>query len=432
MVDIWAYIAPVTEPGNLNGRPVGVTQSPGGDAIHQAQFDAPNSRRVLHTKGTHGVAADFEELYVEGDYVMRAIDTSRPARDGGPYTLHDTQSGRGSRWAKRHMALGEAFERAPYVSPFNMQTGVRGAAGGPHRTWLKLAAVHPKWRGVDDVIELWWLLLDPTQTSATEKYFYGRGLGLVGFEGPGLTTYPNHVWPALPPTANVPVLTRKALGFALPALPIESPPPPKPDVPVIKPGGFWVIHPCSLFAWQQTGDLDDHRSYGPHEGEDYWPTDGKTGHPVIAGQDGVVDRVDYNATGLGHFIVLRHDWTDGKTYYTWTGHLLEKSGFQVGAPVRMGDVVGKLGASGNSTGPHVHYIIQCPDGVDDVYWSGALDDVCDPSDFIVTEPPVTPPVTPEPPPIVTIPLPELSPDPAVRAQTVAVLRWLADIIEAAP
>lgn len=433
-VDLWQYIAPATEPGNLNGRPVGVTQNPGGDAIHQAQLEAHGSRRVFHTKGTHGVPADFEELYVEGDYILRAIDTSRPAKDGGPYTLHDALTGRGSRWAKRYMALGDVFERNPYVSPFSMQTGQRGAAGGPVRTWLKLAAVHPKWRGVDDVIELWWLTGSPTQTSAEERYFYGKGLGLVGFEGPGLTTYPNHVWDKLPPAAGVPVLTRKALNFALPPVgwvepaPVPALPAGLPPLQLYKPLRQFVISspfdsPRSYPAWPNV--------LQKHEGIDL-DTEGDL--TVYAAADGVVDKVAYSANGYGHYarIVVPGGWQ------MWYAHLAGTPLVTEGQTVKAGTPLGTMGATGNvfGTNPeHLHFTLARPDKPNNYTVSGAID----PTPYILRALPVpdlTPVVTPSPvgdtPPVTTIPLPELSPDPAVRAQTVALLRWLADVIEAAP
>jgi murein DD-endopeptidase MepM/ murein hydrolase activator NlpD len=76
------------------------------------------------------------------------------------------------------------------------------------------------------------------------------------------------------------------------------------------------------------------------------------GDQVRATADGVVSVVDQRA-GYGRLVVIDHGF--GVT--TWYGHL---SGFntQTGMHVKRGDVVGYEGASGRSTGPHLHYEVR--------------------------------------------------------------------------
>jgi len=73
------------------------------------------------------------------------------------------------------------------------------------------------------------------------------------------------------------------------------------------------------------------------------------GTPVRAPADGVVLKAGL-ADGFGREIVLDH----GNGIKTLYGHL---SGFAVtaGESVRRGQVIGYLGDSGHSTGPHLHY-----------------------------------------------------------------------------
>jgi murein DD-endopeptidase MepM/ murein hydrolase activator NlpD len=75
------------------------------------------------------------------------------------------------------------------------------------------------------------------------------------------------------------------------------------------------------------------------------------GSPVFATADGTVESAAYNGD-YGNLIVLEHGF--GLT--TRYGHL---SGFAVkaGQPVKRGDVIGYVGATGRATGPHLHYEI---------------------------------------------------------------------------
>lgn len=79
------------------------------------------------------------------------------------------------------------------------------------------------------------------------------------------------------------------------------------------------------------------------------------GHPVIAPADGVVTFADFLG-GYGKAIMVDH----GHGICTRYGHL---SGFAVapGQEVHRGDVIGYVGLSGRSTGPHLHYEVRIND-----------------------------------------------------------------------
>jgi murein DD-endopeptidase MepM/ murein hydrolase activator NlpD len=76
------------------------------------------------------------------------------------------------------------------------------------------------------------------------------------------------------------------------------------------------------------------------------------GDAIHATADGIVAVMDQRA-GYGRLVVIDHGF--GVT--TWYGHL---SGFatHVGTHVKRGDIVGYEGASGRSTGPHLHYEVR--------------------------------------------------------------------------
>ena len=72
------------------------------------------------------------------------------------------------------------------------------------------------------------------------------------------------------------------------------------------------------------------------------------GKPCYAAADGVVITKEYH-NGFGNLVVIEHDGI--KTYYA---HLSDFS-CEVGQVLKAGDEVGKIGASGNVTGPHLHF-----------------------------------------------------------------------------
>jgi murein DD-endopeptidase MepM/ murein hydrolase activator NlpD len=84
-----------------------------------------------------------------------------------------------------------------------------------------------------------------------------------------------------------------------------------------------------------------------HEGMDFTA---KTGTPIFATGDGVVAKADNTVSGYGNHVVIRH----GFGYETLYGHL-SKYKCRAGQRVKRGDVIGLIGSTGRSEGPHLHY-----------------------------------------------------------------------------
>ena len=84
-----------------------------------------------------------------------------------------------------------------------------------------------------------------------------------------------------------------------------------------------------------------------HEGMDFAA---KIGTPIYATGDGVVARADNTVSGYGNHIVIRH----GFGYETLYGHL-SKYKCRAGQRVNRGDIIGYVGSTGRSEGPHLHY-----------------------------------------------------------------------------
>ena len=76
---------------------------------------------------------------------------------------------------------------------------------------------------------------------------------------------------------------------------------------------------------------------------------GNYGQPIVSPADGVIESADFRG-GYGRTVVIAH----GNGISTLFGHM---AGFAVstGQRVQRGDVIGYVGQSGRSTGPHVHY-----------------------------------------------------------------------------
>ena len=78
-----------------------------------------------------------------------------------------------------------------------------------------------------------------------------------------------------------------------------------------------------------------------------------TGTPIFAAGNGIVEYVGRNG-GYGKYIRIRHDGT----YKTAYAHLNSyKKGIGNGVRVKQGDIIGYVGSTGRSTGPHLHYEI---------------------------------------------------------------------------
>ena len=77
-----------------------------------------------------------------------------------------------------------------------------------------------------------------------------------------------------------------------------------------------------------------------------------TGTPVYATADGIVSRADYWGS-YGNYIQIEH----GGELETRYAHL---SGYAVaaGQQVRKGQLIGYVGSTGRSTGPHLHYEVR--------------------------------------------------------------------------
>lgn len=91
----------------------------------------------------------------------------------------------------------------------------------------------------------------------------------------------------------------------------------------------------------------------PHRGVDFGVP---SGTPVVAPDDGVVERCFFDSGGGGMVIFLMHPQHGMRTAY------LHLSSFNVhdGQQVRAGQQIALSGNTGHSTGPHLHFEVRRP------------------------------------------------------------------------
>lgn len=116
-------------------------------------------------------------------------------------------------------------------------------------------------------------------------------------------------------------------------------------IPAIQPiSNKDLKHAPSGYGWRtdpiyKTGEF--------HAGMDFTAN---TGTPIYATGDGVVEVADANSSGYGNHVVINH----GFGYKTLYAHM-SRMGCHVGKKVKRGELIGYVGSTGRSTGPHVHY-----------------------------------------------------------------------------
>lgn len=85
-----------------------------------------------------------------------------------------------------------------------------------------------------------------------------------------------------------------------------------------------------------------------HQGIDFAAP---TGTPIYAAGDGTIMKMGWQG-GYGRYVLLRHNSTYNTAYAHMSGF---GRGLGAGSRVRQGQIIGYVGTTGQSTGPHLHY-----------------------------------------------------------------------------
>jgi len=87
-----------------------------------------------------------------------------------------------------------------------------------------------------------------------------------------------------------------------------------------------------------------------HKGIDL---DNEFGTPIYAAGDGKVIKAGWHNKRLGNAVIIEHK-NGYKTYY---GHMTRRHMIREGVEIKRGQMIGRMGSSGSSTGSHLHFAI---------------------------------------------------------------------------
>ncbi len=79
--------------------------------------------------------------------------------------------------------------------------------------------------------------------------------------------------------------------------------------------------------------------------------------PIYASAAGQVSVAKFNAGGYGYYVTINHGTYEGNYYQTLYGHMTRYI-VSVGQYVAKGQIIGYVGSTGASTGPHLHFEVR--------------------------------------------------------------------------
>lgn len=104
------------------------------------------------------------------------------------------------------------------------------------------------------------------------------------------------------------------------------------------------------------------------------------GTPIVSIANGVVIKVKNTESGDGKYVIIRHDNVDidgGKeTLYSGYEHLSEIVAIE-GTKIKRGEVLGKVGMTGITTTPHLHFQIDKSTSPFHLYWPYSFREAAD-------------------------------------------------------
>jgi murein DD-endopeptidase MepM/ murein hydrolase activator NlpD len=147
---------------------------------------------------------------------------------------------------------------------------------------------------------------------------------------------------AAPSVASAPVVA--AAPPRLPAAPAPAPivPAPVAPPPPARPA------PTGRMVWPATGSITTYFT-SAHNGLDIANA---SGTPIVAADGGVVTWAGWRNDGLGIAVFVDH----GGGVQTWYGHFT-RAVVSPGQVVGRGQLIGYMGSTGRSTGPHLHFMV---------------------------------------------------------------------------
>ncbi|MHB8647853.1 MAG: peptidoglycan DD-metalloendopeptidase family protein [Thermomicrobiales bacterium] len=160
--------------------------------------------------------------------------------------------------------------------------------------------------------------------------------------------------PAAAPSSRVAPVTAPASAPAARTVAPAAAPQPAPGFPGAYPAIFYPAQSYSCsgrnpgFTWPESGTITSTFN-GGHNGIDIATT---AGTRLAAAQAGWVVYAGWTSDGLGNAVYIDH----GNGFVTVYGHM-QSIAVSVGQRVTKGQNIGAEGSTGNSTGPHVHFMV---------------------------------------------------------------------------
>ncbi len=188
--------------------------------------------------------------------------------------------------------------------------------------------------------------------SVVAKFFGVTPEDIIDYPGNHLAPETDHEHPNIKPGTwlIVPGGRREFITWSAPQISRTNPAVAK----VLGPGFCGEVYQgpvgSGTFIWPTTLHYLSGYDYSPainHYGIDIA---GKLGYPVYAVDSGVIVYAGWNNWGYGNVVVIDH----GDGWQSLYAHLSQIY-VQCGQGVAQGDMIGAIGSTGNSTGPHLHF-----------------------------------------------------------------------------
>ena len=110
----------------------------------------------------------------------------------------------------------------------------------------------------------------------------------------------------------------------------------------------WIV-PCNYTAFTSPFGLRNHPIYGYEKMHNGVDLAGVTGTPIYAARSGTVTTATYGSSG-GYYVNISHGDGFSSIYLHMTHYIVS-----AGQYVTQGQVIGYMGSTGASTGPHLHF-----------------------------------------------------------------------------
>ncbi|BCJ75295.1 hypothetical protein CS0771_48390 [Catellatospora sp. IY07-71] len=123
---------------------------------------------------------------------------------------------------------------------------------------------------------------------------------------------------------------------------------------------FQLPFPCG-----ETWRMATYSGHGAYSIDMTYTGGGSSGRAIVAAAGGVVAETGYGSRS-GNYAIIDHGGGWRTNYY----HMIEAPSVGRGQGVAQGQQIGRVGSTGNSTGPHLHYEVWRDGGTTEAYFNG--------------------------------------------------------------